>query len=130
MPKARGITQTTARLAGDVSFGIRDAERHHAGSKDYRARNLAAGKAAAGWTPAPSPRDAGLSSWPFTETFLGAEQTRKGQLGREISVEQGKEEACVVMINALASIKAEIGKLSGAKARRPSLRNGELHAGL
>jgi enamine deaminase RidA (YjgF/YER057c/UK114 family) len=48
-------------------------------------------------------------------TFRGAEQTHKGKLGREITVEQGKEAARVAMISALASLKAEIGELSRVK---------------
>jgi enamine deaminase RidA (YjgF/YER057c/UK114 family) len=48
-------------------------------------------------------------------TFRGTEQTHKGKLGREITVEQGKEAARVAMISALASLKAEIGELSRVK---------------
>jgi enamine deaminase RidA (YjgF/YER057c/UK114 family) len=45
-------------------------------------------------------------------TFRGTEQTHKGKLGREISVEQGKDAARIAMISALVSLKAEVGELS------------------
>jgi enamine deaminase RidA (YjgF/YER057c/UK114 family) len=48
-------------------------------------------------------------------TFRGTQQTHKGKLGREISVEQGKEAARIAMISALVSLKAEIGDLSRVK---------------
>jgi enamine deaminase RidA (YjgF/YER057c/UK114 family) len=48
-------------------------------------------------------------------TFRGSEQTHKGKLGREITIEQGKEAARVAMLSALASLKAEIGELSRVK---------------
>jgi enamine deaminase RidA (YjgF/YER057c/UK114 family) len=48
-------------------------------------------------------------------TFRGTEQTHKGKLGLEITVEQGKEAARTAMISALVSLKAEVGELSRVK---------------
>jgi enamine deaminase RidA (YjgF/YER057c/UK114 family) len=48
-------------------------------------------------------------------TFRGSEQTHKGKLGREVTVEQGKEAARIAMLSALASLKAEVGELSRVK---------------
>jgi enamine deaminase RidA (YjgF/YER057c/UK114 family) len=45
-------------------------------------------------------------------TFRGAEQTHKGKLGGDVTVEQGREAARIAMISALASLKAEVGELS------------------
>lgn len=45
-------------------------------------------------------------------TFRGTEQTHKGKVGREFTVEQGVEAARIAMISALVSLKAEIGELS------------------
>jgi enamine deaminase RidA (YjgF/YER057c/UK114 family) len=45
-------------------------------------------------------------------SFRGTEQTHRGKLGREVSIEEGKDAARVAMISALSSLKAEIGELS------------------
>src|SRR3546814_2828131 len=42
-------------------------------------------------------------------TFRGAEQTHKGKLGAEISVEQGQEAARIAATSALTSLKDEGG---------------------
>ena len=48
-------------------------------------------------------------------TFRGPEQTHKGKLGGEVSIEEGREGARNAVISALASLKAEIGDLSRVK---------------
>lgn len=45
-------------------------------------------------------------------TFMGERQTHRGKLGKDVSIEQGREGARVAMISALSSLKAEIGDLS------------------
>jgi len=45
-------------------------------------------------------------------TFVGAQQTHKGKLGEDVSIEDGKAGARVAIISALASLKGEIGELS------------------
>lgn len=45
-------------------------------------------------------------------TFRGSEQTHKGKLGAEISVEEGQAGARNAVISALTSLKNEIGDLS------------------
>jgi enamine deaminase RidA (YjgF/YER057c/UK114 family) len=45
-------------------------------------------------------------------TFRGTEQTHKGKLGREVTVEEGREAARIAMLSALVSLKAEVGELS------------------
>ncbi len=44
--------------------------------------------------------------------FNGAQQTHRGKLGKDISIEEGKAAARTTIISALSTLKGEIGELS------------------